>query len=62
MCVALPGGTKAPSGGVLLGSAPGGSLVYVEPAAAVAMNNELGGCNRGGNGNVGDRQVDVDVG
>eukprot|EP00198_Chlamydomonas_reinhardtii_P000810 XP_001690145.1 predicted protein [Chlamydomonas reinhardtii] len=42
MCVALPGGTKAPSGGVLLGSAPGGSLVYVEPAAAVAMNNELG--------------------
>ncbi|KAG2444932.1 hypothetical protein HXX76_001668 [Chlamydomonas incerta] len=42
VCVALPGGTKLPAGGVLLGSAPGGSLVYVEPAAAVAMNNELG--------------------
>lgn len=34
-------GTKVPNG-VLLGQAPGGSMLYVEPPGAVALNNELG--------------------
>ncbi|GIL91154.1 hypothetical protein Vretifemale_18815, partial [Volvox reticuliferus] len=41
MCVAVPAGTKI-SNGVLLGSSPGGSLQFVEPPAAMGLNNELG--------------------
>lgn len=26
----------------MLGSAPGGGILYIEPSAAVALNNELG--------------------
>lgn len=36
----MPGGA-APPKGVLLGSTPGGAIVYFEPPAAVPLNNEL---------------------
>lgn len=34
-------GSKVPAGSMLLGSSPGGALSYVEPPAAVPLNNEL---------------------
>lgn len=40
MCVAVPGGDKPPKG-VLLGSSAGGGVLYLEPPAAVPLNNEL---------------------
>lgn len=42
MCIAMLSGIKAPTGSMLLGSAPGGSIVYVEPPGVVPLNNELG--------------------
>lgn len=41
MCVASPA-TGGPPRGVLLGTSAGGALYYVEPAAAIGPNNELG--------------------
>ncbi|KAG1661302.1 hypothetical protein FOA52_008649 [Chlamydomonas sp. UWO 241] len=43
LCVAVISGSKMPPGSMVLGSSPGGSMLYVEPAAAVPQNNELGG-------------------
>ena len=40
LCLAVPGDGAAPKG-MLLGSSPGGSILYVEPPAAVPLNNEL---------------------
>lgn len=40
VCLAVPGGTTPPKG-MLLGSSTGGSIVYVEPTAAVPLNNDL---------------------
>jgi hypothetical protein len=40
MCVAAPAGTKL-NNAALLGTSPGGGLSYLEPAALVALNNEL---------------------
>lgn len=43
MCIAVPASPDGPPRGILLGSGPGGSTWYVEPAAAVPLNNELAG-------------------
>ena len=43
MCIAVPASLDGPPRGILLGSGPGGSTWYVEPAAAVPLNNELFG-------------------
>lgn len=40
MCLAVPGGSTPPKG-ILLGSSPGGSIVYIEPTAAAPLNNDL---------------------
>lgn len=40
LCLAVPGGGAQPKG-VLLGSSPGGSILYIEPPAAVPLNNDL---------------------
>lgn len=40
VCLAVPGGSTPPKG-MLLGSTPGGSIVYVEPTAAAPLNNDL---------------------
>ena len=41
LCLAIPLSSEAdPASGVLLGSGRGGGLRYVEPSAAVALNNE----------------------
>lgn len=40
LCLAVPGG-ETPPRGVLLGKSTGGGIQYVEPAAAVSLNNEL---------------------
>ncbi|GAX78758.1 hypothetical protein CEUSTIGMA_g6195.t1 [Chlamydomonas eustigma] len=42
MCVVMIAGTKMPPGAMLLGSSAGGSMLYVEPPAAVPLNNDLG--------------------
>lgn len=41
MCVAVPSTADRPPRGILLGSAPGGSAWYLEPPAAVPLNNDL---------------------
>ncbi|KAI7845433.1 hypothetical protein COHA_000985 [Chlorella ohadii] len=41
LCVAVPASPDGPPKGILLGSGPGGSTWYVEPPAAVPLNNEL---------------------
>ena len=40
LCLAVPGEGNAPKG-MLLGSSPGGGILYVEPPAAAPLNNEL---------------------
>jgi dsDNA-specific endonuclease/ATPase MutS2 len=40
MCVAVAASEKPPKG-ILLGSGGGGSVMYLEPPAAVPLNNEL---------------------
>ncbi|GAB4813086.1 hypothetical protein N2152v2_000132 [Parachlorella kessleri] len=41
VCVACPANSDGPPKGILLGSGPGGMTWYVEPPAAVPLNNEL---------------------
>ncbi|KAF5837995.1 hypothetical protein DUNSADRAFT_3588 [Dunaliella salina] len=41
VCVAMAGGSKLSAGSLMLGSSPGGGLMYVEPPGAVSLNNEL---------------------
>ncbi|EFN53577.1 hypothetical protein CHLNCDRAFT_136763 [Chlorella variabilis] len=41
MCVAVPASPDGPPKGILLGSGPGGSTWYIEPPAAVPLNNDL---------------------
>ena len=40
VCLAVPGGSTPPKG-MLLGSTPGGGIVYIEPTAAAPLNNDL---------------------
>nr|BAD42336.1 DNA mismatch repair protein Mut2-like protein [Nannochloris bacillaris] len=43
MCCSIAASIDGPPRGILLGSGPGGTSWYVEPAAAVPLNNELTG-------------------
>ena len=40
ICLSIPAG-DVPKGSILLGSSPGRGFQYVEPQAAVSLNNEL---------------------
>ena len=41
ICLAVPASGDMSSRGMLLGSSPGGGMMYIEPASCVPINNEL---------------------